>query len=187
LRLDQRRRLELARAIRAVFTVADGSCVHDRVVVGALDPASGRWIGSRFISERRREGGVRASGPPQCAVDGEDRLPRVMRFVREEPTISRGSGTSNRGVVLGWRGWDTGNTEVSQDGTPGGSREGSTPMNVVYTLMMYGLAAVMIFFLAMLIAGMIVGTILMFASLAHKVRDARRVTAVERRRLGSPI
>jgi hypothetical protein len=50
-------------------------------------------------------------------------------------------------------------------------------MDVVYTLMMYGLAAVMIFFIATITAGIILGTLLMLASLVHNVRGARRVTS----------
>lgn len=51
-------------------------------------------------------------------------------------------------------------------------------MALVYVLMMYGAAAAMIFFIATITAGIILGTFLMLASLAHKLRGARQTTPV---------
>ena len=49
-------------------------------------------------------------------------------------------------------------------------------MDSVYTLVMYGLAATMIFFIAMITAGITLGTFLMLASLVHKIRGAHQAT-----------
>jgi hypothetical protein len=57
-------------------------------------------------------------------------------------------------------------------------------MELVYTLVMYGLAATMIFFIATITAGIVLGMFLMLASLAHKIRGPRHATA--RRVIHSP-
>jgi hypothetical protein len=50
-------------------------------------------------------------------------------------------------------------------------------MEPVYTLMLYGVATVMIFFIALITAGIIAGTVLMLVSLVGKVRSAQPLSA----------
>lgn len=51
-------------------------------------------------------------------------------------------------------------------------------MDLVYTLTVYGVGALMIFFIATITAGIILGTFLMLVDLAHRVRGARQATPV---------
>ena len=51
-------------------------------------------------------------------------------------------------------------------------------MDVMNTLMMYGLAAVMIFFIALITAGIVLGTTVALMSFARQATGARRTISI---------